>query len=126
MPKAIEQDLALVDVLISVFKDCYSGSDNAVKTDKLLFKLTGLNVYVSPAMLRDAIGHIRKHDMLAPGFILSDVSYGYWLSYEHHEQDDFIEKMLNRMANQFQNLQSLHKRVRHGKNTSNTLQPTLF
>lgn len=124
--KLTESELALADVVIALFRSLYHGSDKAVKTDRVLFELSKLGYPVKGQSLRAVIGHIRQHDLVSPDYILSDVAYGYWLSSDEREMNDFIDKQMNRMANQFQNVQSLLKRMRYGNKNLQNAQIQLF
>jgi hypothetical protein len=116
-----------VQDLLSVFRERYTGKSKAVKTADLLFHLksTGKG-NISPQTLRELLGYIRHRDLLAPGFIVSNVNTGYWLSFENDEMSGYIDQELNRMSNQFQNIKQLHQRTKYGHNTAEHLQHSLF
>lgn len=116
-----------VQMIIDEFRAKYKGKQNAVKTDKLLFDLVASGKSkISPQTLRDMMGHIRHNDLIAPGFIVSTVSNGYWYTTDKKEQNDFLDQELNRMSNQYGNLQALHARLRYGKGKADQSQQTLF
>ena len=116
-----------VQMIIDEFRAKYKGRQNAVKTDKLLFDLSATGKgKISPQTLRDLLGHIRHQDLISPGFIVSTVSNGYWYTTDKKEQNDFLDQELNRMSNQYGNLQALHSRLRYGKTKIDDSQPTLF
>ncbi|WP_432714394.1 hypothetical protein [Pedobacter sp.] len=121
------QKLNQVQDLMSVFKDRYSGKAKAVKTADLLFhlKASGKGI-ISPQTLRELLGYIRHNDLLSPGFIVSNVNIGYWLSFEKEELSGYLDQELNRMSNQFQNLQLLHQRTKYGQKTALKTQQSLF
>lgn len=119
-------DINLVDALTDLFRENYTGNENAVKTGSLVAKLAKLGIITSGREIREAMGNIRQMDMLEPGFIVSDVNDGYWLSYDAAEQDSFLDKQLNRMSNQFKNVKALHQRIRYGKKSGPEIQATLF
>ena len=121
-----KEDITLTEILIKLFKDHHTGIGCAVKTAHLLQELAVLSVSTNAKTIRNLIGHIRRHDILAPGYILSDVKAGYWLSYDTGEQSSYIDKQLNRMTNQFQNIKSLHNRVRYRKKQVKEIQAALF
>lgn len=121
----VNQDL--VEVLITLFKNNYSGNENAIKKDALTAHIvSNFGLYACERNVRHAIAFIRLNDMVKPGFIVSDVSAGYWLTSEESEMDDFLNKQLNRMTNQFQNIKQLHQRIRYAKNTGPVKQQPLF
>jgi len=116
-----------VQMLQSAFKEMYKGLKNASHTDKILLDLRGKGKgNLSPQTLRDCIGQIRKNDLLAPGFICSDVNHGYWLSYDSKEIKTYFDKQLDRMGSQFENVARLHRRLGSGKSTPPKSQSTLF
>lgn len=122
----IESELKLVDVVIGLFKSLYQGNDKAIKNDHLLFELAKLGHPTSGNTLRTVIGHIRRNDMLAPAYIVSDVSYGYWLTNDETEMRVFFDKMMNRMANQYQNMQHLHQRLKNNTKKIQDVQTHMF
>jgi hypothetical protein len=123
----IQINLALVDTLTTLFKGQYQGGSNAVKKDELTARVVaGYGIITCERRIRHAIAYIRLNDLLNPGFIISDNSNGYWLSYDETEMDTFLNKQLNRMTNQFQNLKQLHQRIRYAKNTGPQIQQQLF
>jgi hypothetical protein len=120
------QKLSYVQSLLTVFRERYSGKDKAVKTADLLFHLKASGkCNLSPQTLRELIGYIRQNDLLAPGFIISNVNNGYWLSLDKAELDGFIDQELNRMSNQFGNIEMLHQRIRYAKKKSPEAQTAL-
>ncbi len=121
-----EKDIQLVEIVIGLFKSLYHGNDNAVKTGQLIFDINKTGVTASGQTLRHVIGHIRREDLLSPNYIISDVNTGYWLSSDEREMNDFIDKQMNRMTNQFQNLKRLHHRIRNNKKSAQDLQAVLF
>lgn len=114
-------------VLMTVFKEKYKTRDKAIKSDDLLFglKATG-QVIMSPQTLRELIGYIRHHDLMSPAFILSNVNTGYWLSSDTKEIKGFIDQELNRMSNQFQNIDKVRQRLQDGKDKALKIQTALF
>lgn len=121
-----ENELQMVDVIIGLFKSLYQGNENAVKTDRILFELSQLHIPTSGSVLRNVIGHIRRNDLMAPAYIISDVGYGYWLSNDEIEMRDFLEKQLNRMANQFLNVKHLKQRITKSQKNTQEIQTQLF
>ena len=124
--KQKEIDLTHLDTLIALFKSLYTGNENSVKTDQLLFEFAKLNIATSGQTIRHLIGMIRRNDLVAPGAILSDVSNGYWLSNDQAEMSAFIDKQMNRMSNQYQNIKALHQRIRMNKKAETEVQTQLF
>lgn len=123
----IEQNFELVNILIQLFKEKYTGNENAIKKENLTAHIvvnSGFNT--SERRVRHAISYIRLNDLMKPGFIVSDVKIGYWLSNDETEMDTFLNKQLNRMTNQFQNLKQLHQRIRYDKPTGRAVQQQLF
>lgn len=104
-----------IRIVKGLFEADYTGNENAVKTANVLEKLANMGIAMKPQTLRAIIQEIRRKDMLAPNAILSDVSAGYWLSADKAEMSAYIDKQMNRMANQFQNLKPLHQRIRYAK-----------
>lgn len=122
-----QTELNSAQMIMNVFKERYKGKDKAVKTEDLLFHLKGTGLgNISPQSLRRIFGHIRNHDLASPYFILSSVHSGYWLSKDPKELNEFLDQELNRMANQFTNLEALHQRLRGKKTQVNTSQTILF
>lgn len=120
------RDQQLTDKLIELFTKRYNGKSNAVKSDDIIFhlKATG-HSNVHGRDIRRIIGHIRQNDLVSPSFILSNVHAGYWLSSDATEMDSYIDQEMNRMSSQFQNIKSLHQRIRYNK-PKNETQPSLF
>jgi hypothetical protein len=120
------QKLSYVQSLLGAFKERYTGKDKAVKTADLLFHLKAAGkCNLSPQTLRELVGYIRQHDLLAPAFIVSNVNTGYWLTLDKSEMDGYIDQELNRMSNQFGNLEMLHQRIRYGKKKGSESQTAL-
>jgi len=104
----------------------YKGRQNAITQEDLTFRLRAKGeADLSPRSVRQVIEHIRREDLMKPGFIVSSASHGYWYTTDKQEQGSFLDQELNRMANQFDNLSLLHQRLRKTK-TSDKIQPTLF
>ncbi|MBO9674449.1 MAG: hypothetical protein J7577_13460 [Sphingobacteriaceae bacterium] len=120
-------DLSTAQTLMQVFKERYKDKSNAVKTEDLIFHLKASGVEnISPQSLRRILGHIRNNDLIKPYFILSNVHCGYWLSKDTKELNSFLDQELNRMSNQFTNIEALHQRLRGKKPPINTSQTILF
>ncbi len=129
MTPAVEtevKDVAHIDVLLRLFQTDFNGINNAVKTNRLIGALAKSGIAMKPQSLRYLLGHIRQNDLLSPGFILSDVNEGYWLSYDDTEMSEWLDKQMNRMSNQFSNIKQLHQRIRYNKKAGNNFQPSLF
>lgn len=106
-------DPILLEAVIDVFTEEYNGAQNAKRSKHILYKLRTRGVqYISGKKFQAIIGHIRKNDLVYPKFILSNVHTGYWLSDSKAEQDDFVQQELNRMGNQFGNIELLFKRLK--------------
>jgi len=121
-----QAEQSLVDMVLALFKTRLKGCEHAEQTSTILAYLSIAGCETSPQTLRAAIGHIRREDLLAPGYILSDINAGYWLSDDKAEMSAFLDKQLNRMTNQFQNIKLLHQRIRYAKDDSPQLQTKLF
>ena len=107
------KDIIIADHLIFLFKMYFDDKANAVKSEDLINHYYQL--FKQPLHSRDlrrVLGFIRNNDLVSPGFILSNVANGYWLSIDLEEQKAFVNQQLNRMANQFDNIKSLHKRLK--------------
>jgi len=100
-----------IDAIISVMKSYYFQKHLAVKTDVLLYSLRNKDVSISGQTLRKHLGIIRKLDLAAPAFIVSSVHLGYWCTEDKSEMDDYLQQELNRMANQFANVEALRQRL---------------
>lgn len=119
-----EQELRSI---VEVFKSQFQGKAKSVKTDKLLFHLRALAVTnVSPQTFRKYVGHIRKHDLAKPGFIVSNVHTGYWYTENKAEMEAFLQQELDRMGNQFSNIDALRLRMQEKKVNSNIIQTSIF
>lgn len=116
-----------VQTILEIFRTKYKGKGNAVKTENILFGLKASgSIDISPQTFRDVIGHIRNHDLLAPSYIVSNVNIGYWCTADKNELNQFLDQELNRMSNQFDNVSSLHKRLRLGQGKQPKTQGSLF
>ena len=63
-------NLPLLEIVIGLFKSLYTGNENAVKTDRLLFEISKMNIATSGQEIRNLIGIIRRNDLVSPGAIL--------------------------------------------------------
>lgn len=124
--KLDEQEITLAGVMVNMFITSFSGNENAVKTKGLICEFAKLGIAIQGRDIRKLLGHIRQNDLLAPQYILSDVSIGYWLSNNEAEMSAFIDKQMNRMTTQFQNIKPLHQRIRYGKKAGPYIQPQLL
>jgi hypothetical protein len=122
-----DKHLALSTAIISIFKsNCY-GVEKAIKNNVLISILANrFSIATTGREIRHVLGYIRANDLLNPAFIVSDVNEGYWLTNDVSELNDFLEKQLNRMSSQFQNIKLLHQRIRYAKKNTPELQPILF
>lgn len=110
-------DITEINQLAHLFRTKLNGLNKAVKTDVLL-KNFGLNY--SPQTLRKYLGYIRQNDLAAPGFIVSNVNRGYWYTECPIEKNDFLQQELNRIANQYANIEMLHLSLKSHKSKPET------
>lgn len=116
-----------ISVLVHAFSTRYRGIKNAKSGELILLDLRGTGQSdIMPQLFRKLLGHIRKNDLLKPGFVLSSDKSGYWLSFDKEEQNEYLHRELNRMSNQFGNLESLRNRLISKKEASAQIQTTLF
>lgn len=84
----------IVQTLISVFKGNYKTVDRAVSTEVLLYDLKAKGLAtISAETLRELIKYIRDNNLMKPGYIVSSVNKGYWLSTDKSEISDFLNHM---------------------------------
>lgn len=119
--------MAHVEIVMDVFKADFQGHINATHSKTIVIELkkkgaAGINGKSFQAIL----GYIRQNDLMYPSYIVSNVKKGYWLTKDLQEQDDFMQQELNRMSNQFVNLELLYRRLKKASKTSTTVQPSLF
>lgn len=130
--KQVQQKYSVIDeesvkVLIKAFKESFTGIDKSAKTVKLLDILRKhYHLNLNDRTLRKYVGYIRENNLLDPGYILSNVRCGYWLSLDESEQDDYLMQEMTRMSHQFANVAPLHKKLRYNNPKSKTEQIPLF
>ncbi len=125
--RSTDQSNQQIGILLDVFQKEYNGRKNAKSGDEILLKLKGTGrLNICPQTFRELLGIIRENDMLKPGFIVSRVSIGYWLSFDSAEQDEYLQRELSRMSNQFTNVSSLHKRLKYKSKNKPKSQLSIF
>lgn len=101
-----------IDAIIDVLKSYYFQKHLAAKTEFVLYSLRmNKGITISPQTFRKHLGLIRKYDLASPGFIVSNVNLGYWLTEDKEEMNDYLQQELNRMSNQFANVEALRTRL---------------
>lgn len=105
-----------IRAIMNMFSSCHHKRSLACKTHGLLHYLyAACDIKITEQTFRKYVGIIRNKDLMSPGFILSNVHEGYWFTTDKKELNDFIDQELNRMGNQFANIEKLHQRVRYDK-----------
>lgn len=101
-----------IEAIVALLKSNYNKKSKAVKTDTLLFDLTlTTGTRISGQSLRRYLGIIRKHDLASPSFVVSNVNLGYWCTEDKEEMNSYLQQELNRMSNQFANVEALRQRL---------------
>lgn len=99
----------IIKDIVELFKSNYNTCKSAIKTKPFLAQLPHL---ISPQSFRDLLGEIRRKALCAPGYIVSDVNNGYWYTEDTAEMNDFLQKQLNRISNQYANIEWLHNTLK--------------
>lgn len=126
--KLIQLDKQALDGQLSaeisnLFISTFNHVTRAVKTNDLLKQLS---VKCLPQTFRDILGEIRRNGVLKKGFIVSDVQLGYWYTEDQQELNDFLQRQLNRIANQYANIQYLHNSLKSKRSNSETVKQLMF
>lgn len=103
--------------IVQLFKNEHNHIGLAIKTRELLKKLS---TKCLPQAFRDILGEIRRNNVTGDGFIVSDVHIGYWYTEDKEELNDFLQKQLNRIANQYANVEPLHLSLKSHKSKQET------
>lgn len=117
--QTIDKDLAAE--IVTTFKNRHNSKKQAVKTKDLLKTIRCL-----PQTFRDILGEIRRNGLIGTGFIVSDVHIGYWYTEDRDELNDFLQKQLNRISNQYANIEALHNALKNHRQKAENLQQTFF
>jgi len=115
-----EKHRRIAGLLIKSLQTNYNCSSRKIKSNEIIVKLRARGASIGDAELREIIGWIRRNDMCAPGFILSD-NGGYWFSTDENEMKKVWESNHGRAIEIMTNFQPLHKRFKHLLSNQNTL-----
>lgn len=115
-----KKDQTVAGILILAFRLKYNTSSNKVNSSELIALIRIRNLPIRAAGLRKIIGHIRRNDLLAPGFLLSDTS-GYWYSLDENEMQTVWLSEHRRAINILLNFKPLRRRFKHLLNNKNNL-----
>lgn len=107
--KGVVLDEGLMREIVDLFITKHNQRSLAIKTKDLLSKLSARCL---PQTFRDILGEIRRTGATGNGFIVSDVNIGYWYTEDKDELYEFLQKQLNRMSNQYANIELLHKSLK--------------
>lgn len=116
-------DAQLATEISGLFTTTFNHVTRAVKTNDLLKRLS---VKCLPQTFRDILGEIRRNGALKKGFIVSDVHLGYWYTEDQQELNDFLQRQLNRIANQYANIQHLHNSLKSKRSNSEPVKQLMF
>lgn len=116
--KLTDKDLVLAGKIVKYF----TGFNNGVKikSPEIVERIKKAGWKFSDSELRVLIGHIRRNDLCAPGFILSDRT-GYWYSENLGELKEVWKSEYSRAINILKNFAPLRKRFKHLMNEKDTL-----
>jgi hypothetical protein len=107
-----EKQERAVRLLVLSFKQNHNNGNKKIKAAEIIEKLKTRNYNISDAELRQLFAFIRRHDLAAPGFILSD-NEGYWYSEDEAEMQRVWKSQYNRAIEIMTNFAPLHKRFKH-------------
>jgi hypothetical protein len=105
--------------LIAVLSCNHKTKSSAVKTDILLKKY---RLGYSARHLRMVIELIRKNDLAAPAFLVSNTQVGYWITSDLSEMKAFLNQELDRVSNQVDNINTLRMRLMSPKKSTDSKQ----
>lgn len=105
--------------LLSVLSNNHNTKLSAIKTDILLKQY---RLGYSARHLRMVIELIRKNDLAAPAFLVSNTQVGYWLTSDISEMKAFLNQELDRVSNQVDNINTLRKRLMTPKKSADSRQ----
>lgn len=103
---------------IKAFFQRYPGREYRIKSEYLRLKLqdiAGAPRALLDMELQNALGFMRREDMLAPGFILSD-NKGYWYSEDEEEQMDTWQTQMDRATCMLKNFAPIYRRYKINQN----------
>lgn len=95
--------------IIQLFKTRHNKISTAIKTTDFVKQLSQR---ILPQTFRDILGEIRRTGATGKGFIVSDVHIGYWYTEDKAELNEFLQKQLNRISNQYANIEPLHNTLK--------------
>lgn len=107
-------------LLMWAFTKHYHSSNQKIKSDEIRRRLALRGYKVHDAELRDIIAHVRRSNMLSPGFILSD-NGGYWYSEDPKEQKEVWKSQYERALSIMQNFAHLRKLFQHHEDSQGLL-----
>ncbi len=115
-----EKHIRAARLLVVSLTSNYNSAERKIKSNEIVVKLRERGFAIGDAELRQIIGYIRRNDLCAPGFILSD-SGGYWYSTDEKEMQRVWESNHGRAIEIMSNFAPLHKRFKHLLSNQNTL-----
>jgi hypothetical protein len=115
-----EKHIRAARLLVVSLTSNYNSAERKIKSNEIVVKLRERGFAIGDAELRQIIGYIRRNDLCAPGFILSDQG-GYWYSTDENEMKKVWESNHGRAIEIMTNFQPLHKRFKHLLSNQNTL-----
>jgi len=114
-----EKHQRIAGLLMRNLKNNHGSVNTKIKAREIMAALKLRGYSVDDGELRSIIGHIRRNDLCAPGFILSDPG-GYWYSENLEDMEPVLETEYGRALKIMLNFRPLRRRIRHllaGKNS---------
>jgi hypothetical protein len=115
-----EKHIRAARLLVVSLTSNYNSAERKIKSNEIVVKLRERGFAIGDAELRQIIGYIRRNDLCAPGFILSDQG-GYWFSTDENEMKKVWESNHGRAIEIMSNFAPLHKRFKHLLSNQNSL-----
>lgn len=115
-----EKHIRAARLLVVSLTTNYNSAERKIKSNEIVVKLRERGFAIGDAELRQIIGWIRRNDLCAPGFILSDQG-GYWFSTDEKEMQRVWESNHGRAIEIMSNFAPLHKRFKHLLSNQNSL-----
>jgi hypothetical protein len=115
-----EKHIRAARLLVVSLTSNYNSAERKIKSNEIVVKLRERGFAIGDAELRQIIGYIRRNDLCAPGFILSDQG-GYWFSTDEKEMQRVWESNHGRAIEIMSNFAPLHKRFKHLLSNQNSL-----
>jgi hypothetical protein len=115
-----EKHIRAARLLVVSLTSNYNSAERKIKSNEIVVKLRERGFAIGDAELRQIIGWIRRNDLCAPGFILSDQG-GYWFSTDEKEMQRVWESNHGRAIEIMSNFAPLHKRFKHLLSNQNSL-----